>query len=230
MEPLATGDIKMSLPFEAVIGEYQAATSDDIRLWSSGSVKRRLRPFENRHDWHDVAGTIWDERIFGPVSDWRCPCGRFDGSENARVVCPICGVRIAASVSRKIRMAHINLPVKIPHPFVADAERIDAIPIVPAYYWQTVAGEPLAKAYEEVVHQSLTTPSVEDLVGAYGVVIAHVEALFEHAPESDPDERERLARGLAMKLRPLIIEGMDENAEDDDEDDDWGELKLADDY
>ncbi len=205
---------------EEDLPKYVAATSEDIRTWSRGAVKRRLRHEERRDDWRQVEGTLWDEHIFGPTRDYECACGRFAGREAAGTICPSCRVKVMSSQARTFRFGHINLLVKIPHPFIAGAEPLDAIPVVPAINWQSHFGQPLAEAYEEIVHLSLIEAADEEIVGAYGVVLAHLERLYGEAPAHDPDQIERLARGMALKVKPP--------EEEDIEYEDWGELKLAD--
>ena len=96
-------------------------------------------------------------------------------------------------------------------------------------------GESLANAYEEIVRCSLMDPTPEDVSGVYGVVLANLEKLYEDTLDYNTDQREQLARGMALKVRELDIEhvvhepNLDDSIaeDDDDEDDDWGELKLS---
>ena len=223
----------MSQPIDSVLDQYQPLTSEQIRSWSSGSVKRRLRAEERRDDWRVVQDTLWDQHIFGSVKDWECACGKFKGYVNAKVVCNLCGVKVVSKVARTIRFGHINLTARIPHPFFADTEPLDAVPIVPACFWESVYGEPLAAAYEEVLRCSLSKLSVEDVMGAYGRVIAHLEKLYED--ESDTEVADRLARGMAIKrcdpageqLRTTAADEKQDQGEDDEEPPDWDNLKLA---
>lgn len=215
----------MPAPIDSELNAFQAATSAQIRTWSSGSLKRRLLPFERRDDWRQTQGTLWDQRIFGPVEDWKCPCGRFEGEEHSGVICPVCGVKVVSRAARRLRFGHVNLPVRIPHPFFAEAEALDAVPVVPPVYWETLAGQPLATAYEELVHLAMLAVPREDLVGAFGVILAHVERAYEHAHESDPDEIERLARGMALVPKPVEVP---DDAAGDDDGVDWDQLRLLD--
>ena len=137
----------MSRTIESEIDLYLAATSDDIRGWSRGALKRRMRAEDRRDDWRQTEGTLWDQRIFGPVKDFECACGRFKGRESSGAVCPVCRVKVVSREARHIRFGHINFGIEFPHPFIADAAPLNAIPIVPAYYWENrarrVAGERL---------------------------------------------------------------------------------------
>lgn len=205
---------------ETVLDNYVAATSERIRMWSSGSVRRPLRQFERPDQWWLVQHTLWDQHIFGTEEDYKCPCGRFNGMEYSGAICPVCNVKVTLRRSRQFRFGHINLPVLIPHPFFAEAEPLDVVPVVPAIHWETLAGKPLADAYEEIAHLAMGMPAVEDLSGAYGVVLVHLEHLYEQTPDFDVETAERLARGMALAPKPEEIEY--------DESEDSGELRLLD--
>jgi DNA-directed RNA polymerase beta' subunit len=224
----------MSRTIETDLAQYQAATSAQIRLWSSGSVKRRLRPFERREDWRQTQGTLWDARLFGPRESWKCACGKFDGEEFSGTVCNVCGVKVVSNVSRKVRFAHVNLPLEIPHPYFAEAEPLDCVPIIPIVHWETPRGAALAEAYEELVHVSLLVPSREDCVAAYGRIIALLEGLYSEQIEHDEETAHRIARGLALIPGPVeeLTPSADQaggEADDEGEEIDWDNLKFEED-
>jgi len=221
----------MATAIETNLERYIAATSEQVRMWSHGPLKRRLKPFEHRDDWTQVRGTLWDQRIFGPIEDYRCACGRFSGQEYSGAICPNCDVMSMWSRARRFRFGHINLATKIPHPFFADAEPIDAIPVIPAFYWENPKQPALADAYEELLHQSLLEAPEVELVGAYGVILAHVEQFYEHAPGWDPYQAERLARGMLLVPNPDYVDPNAEPAEPEEampDDFDWDNIKFAD--
>lgn len=218
-------------PIESFIADFAAATPDQIRSWSSGSIKRRLRPGELRDDWRIVADTLWDQRIFGPVNELECACGKFSGIQYIGVVCDRCRVKVMHSKAREIRFGHINLATPIPHPFVAGAKPLDAVPIIPARNWETIAGEPLAAAYDELLHCSVAGLPREDHVGAYGVIIAHIEHLITQTPEDEIHQRLNLARGLAL-VSPDEVAPPEEPdttpAQEKEWDVDWDNVKFVD--
>lgn len=220
---------------ETHLERYIAATSEQVRTWSHGRLKRRLRPFENTDEWAQVQGTIYDQRIFGPKEAYRCACGRFNGQEYSGAVCPICGVQAMWKEGRRYRFGHINLigGVTIPHPFFPDAERIDAVPVAPAVYWDSPERHALADAYEELLHQALIIAPAEDIQGALGVVLAHLERYYEHAPAWDPYESLRIARGMLLVPNPEYVASVEEHdkmIEPVEEDDgvDWNNIPLVD--
>ena len=89
------------------------ATSEDIRGWSRGEVKkpetinyRTLRPERDG---------LFCERIFGPTRDWECACGKYKRVRFKGIVCERCGVEVTRSKVRRERMGHIELAAPVVH-------------------------------------------------------------------------------------------------------------------
>jgi DNA-directed RNA polymerase subunit beta' len=89
------------------------ATSDDIRSWSSGEVKkpetinyRTLKPEKDG---------LFCEKIFGPTKDWECSCGKYKRVRFKGIVCERCGVEVTKSSVRRERMGHIELAAPVTH-------------------------------------------------------------------------------------------------------------------
>ncbi|MEK7197919.1 MAG: DNA-directed RNA polymerase subunit beta', partial [Patescibacteria group bacterium] len=58
---------------------------------------------------------LFDERIFGPVKDWECYCGKYRRIRYKGVVCDKCGVEVTRAIVRRERMGHIKLAVPVAH-------------------------------------------------------------------------------------------------------------------
>jgi len=89
------------------------ASSQTIKSWSKGEVRkaetinyRTLKPEKDG---------LFCERIFGPVRDWECNCGKYKGNKFRGVVCDRCGVEVTKSSVRRERMGHINLAAPVTH-------------------------------------------------------------------------------------------------------------------
>ncbi len=97
--------------FDAI--SIRIASPDDIRKWSRGEVKKpetiNYRTFKPEKD------GLFCERIFGPVKDWECSCGKYRKVKHRGITCDRCGVEITESKVRRERMAHINLAVPVTH-------------------------------------------------------------------------------------------------------------------
>ena len=89
------------------------ASDENIRMWSRGEVKkpetinyRTLKPEKDG---------LFCERIFGPVKDWECHCGKYKKIRFKGVVCDRCGVEVTKSKVRRERMGHIELAAPVAH-------------------------------------------------------------------------------------------------------------------
>ncbi len=89
------------------------ATSDQIRSWSYGEVKkpetinyRTLKPEKDG---------LFDERIFGPQKDWECYCGKYKRIRYKGIICERCGVEVTRAKVRRERMGHIELAAPVTH-------------------------------------------------------------------------------------------------------------------
>ena len=58
---------------------------------------------------------LFCERIFGPVKDWECHCGKYKRIRYRGVICDRCGVEVTLSKVRRERMGHIELAVPVAH-------------------------------------------------------------------------------------------------------------------
>ncbi len=89
------------------------AGSDDIRGWSHGEVKkpetinyRTLKPEKDG---------LFCEKIFGPMRDWECQCGKYKRIRFKGIICERCGVEVTRSKVRRERMGHIELASPVAH-------------------------------------------------------------------------------------------------------------------
>ncbi len=89
------------------------ASSSQIRGQSYGEVKKpetiNYRTFKPEWD------GLFCERIFGPVKDFECNCGKYKWVKNKNVVCDRCGVEVTEASVRRERMGHIELAVPVTH-------------------------------------------------------------------------------------------------------------------
>src|SRR5213594_3678544 len=91
----------------------QVASPDVIRSWSKGEVKNPETI--NYRTFKPEKGGLFCERIFGPVKDWECPCGKYKRIKHRGVVCDRCGVEVTLARVRRERMGHIELAVPVSH-------------------------------------------------------------------------------------------------------------------
>ncbi|MCE5252119.1 DNA-directed RNA polymerase subunit beta' [bacterium] len=97
--------------FDAI--RIQLASPERIREWSFGEVTKpetiNYRSFKPERD------GLFCERIFGPVKDWECQCGKYKRIRYRGVVCDRCGVEVTQAKVRRERMGHIELAVPVVH-------------------------------------------------------------------------------------------------------------------
>jgi len=102
-----------SKPAEFAAIQIQIASPEVIRSWSYGEVTKpetiNYRSFKPERD------GLFCERIFGPVKDWECNCGKYKRIRFRGIVCDRCGVEVTQSKVRRERMGHIELAVPVSH-------------------------------------------------------------------------------------------------------------------
>jgi DNA-directed RNA polymerase subunit beta' len=101
-DPLAFNALRISI-----------AAPDKIREWSYGEVKKpetiNYRTFKPERD------GLFCAKIFGPVKDYECNCGKYKRMKHRGVVCEKCGVEVIQSKVRRERMGHITLASPVAH-------------------------------------------------------------------------------------------------------------------
>jgi len=89
------------------------ASPETILSWSHGEVRKQETI--NYRTQKPERGGLFCERIFGPVKDYECNCGRYKGPKYKGIVCEKCGVEVTLSKVRRERMGHIELAVPVAH-------------------------------------------------------------------------------------------------------------------
>lgn len=102
---------KSTTDFEAI--RIKIASPEKIREWSYGEVKKpetiNYRTFKPEKD------GLFCAKIFGPVKDWECLCGKYKRMKHRGVVCDKCGVEVIQAKVRRERMGHIELATPVAH-------------------------------------------------------------------------------------------------------------------
>ncbi len=101
-DPLSFSAIRISL-----------ASPDKIKEWSRGEVKKpetiNYRTFKPERD------GLFCAKIFGPVKDYECNCGKYKRMKHRNIVCEKCGVEVIQSKVRRERLGHISLATPVAH-------------------------------------------------------------------------------------------------------------------
>jgi len=89
------------------------ASPEKIREWSHGEVKKpetiNYRTFKPERD------GLFCAKIFGPIKDYECLCGKYKRMKHRGIVCEKCGVEVIQSKVRRERLGHINLATPVAH-------------------------------------------------------------------------------------------------------------------
>ena len=100
-----------SVSFDAM--RIRVASPEKIRSWSYGEVKKpetiNYRSFKPERD------GLFCAKIFGPIKDWECNCGKYKRMKHRGIVCDKCGVEVIQSKVRRERMGHIELAAPVAH-------------------------------------------------------------------------------------------------------------------
>lgn len=93
--------------------EIRIASPDVIKSWSHGEVRKpetiNYRSLKAEKD------GLFDEKIFGPIKDYECYCGKYKGARYKGFECDKCGVEVTQSKVRRERMGHISLAAPVAH-------------------------------------------------------------------------------------------------------------------
>ncbi len=89
------------------------ASPETVLNWSKGEV---VKPETiNYRTYKPEMGGLFCERIFGPVKDWECHCGKYKRIRYKDIICDRCGVEVTEKKVRRERMGHIELVVPVAH-------------------------------------------------------------------------------------------------------------------
>ena len=164
--------------FDAI--KISLASADQIRSWSHGEVKkpetinyRTLKPEKDG---------LFCEKIFGPVKDWECACGKYKGIRFKGIICERCGVEVTTAKVRRERMGHIELAAPVSH----------------IWYFKSPASFPMSRLLD------MKSKDLEKVLYFASYVITDVDT---EAREADADD---LKEELAADLEKLDAERDDQ--------------------
>ncbi|CAH2601651.1 RNA polymerase subunit beta' [Rhodovastum atsumiense] len=105
------GQTGQSMTFDQI--RIQMASPEQIRSWSYGEIKKpetiNYRTFKPERD------GLFCARIFGPIKDYECLCGKYKRMKFRGIICEKCGVEVTLAKVRRERMGHIELASPVAH-------------------------------------------------------------------------------------------------------------------
>ncbi|MEO0143464.1 MAG: DNA-directed RNA polymerase subunit beta' [candidate division WOR-3 bacterium] len=206
------------------------ADPETIKTWSYAEMKGRERgeyglgevkkpETINYRTQKPEPGGLFCERIFGPIKDYECSCGKYKGRKYAGVICDRCHVEVTESRVRRERMGYIELAVPVAHIWfykippsiigtLLDISRSDLEEVL--YYGAYIVINP-GKVPGIKKGEVLTMQKYEELVKEYGKdafeagmgaeAIKKLLAEFSEPVEGNKTKLEKLLEELTVKLR-----------------------------
>ncbi|POF63411.1 DNA-directed RNA polymerase subunit beta' [Novacetimonas maltaceti] len=105
------GQTGQAMTFDQI--KIQLASAEQIRSWSYGEIKKpetiNYRTFKPERD------GLFCARIFGPIKDYECLCGKYKRMKFRGIICEKCGVEVTLAKVRRERMGHIELASPVAH-------------------------------------------------------------------------------------------------------------------
>jgi len=183
--------------------KIQIASPEKIRSWSYGEVKkpetinyRTLKPEKDG---------LFCAKIFGPVKDYECLCGKYKRMKYRGIVCEKCGVEVTLSKVRRERMGHIDLACPVAHIWFLKSlpSRIGLLVDMPLkdleavlYFEKYMVVEPGLTPLK--MHELLTDEQYEKALEEYGEDSFHVgigaEALKDYLSQIDLEQEAKEMR------------------------------------
>jgi DNA-directed RNA polymerase subunit beta' len=189
-----------SNPFELTspITDFDAirimlASPEKIRSWSHGEVTKpetiNYRTFKPERD------GLFCARIFGPVTDWECLCGKYKRMKHRGVICDKCGVEVTVSKVRRERMGHIELASPCSHipPDLRPMVQLDG---------GRFATSDLNDLYRRVINRNNRLKRLLDL-GAPDIIVNNEKRMLQEAVDALFDNGRRGRPVAGQSGRPL---------------------------
>jgi DNA-directed RNA polymerase subunit beta' len=183
------------------------ASPEEILERSSGEV---LKPETiNYRTYKPERDGLFCERIFGPVKDFECHCGKYKRIRYKGIVCDRCGVEVTEKKVRRERMGHINLVVPVAHIWYfrslpnkigyllgLPTKKLDAI----IYYERYVVINPGIKAIDGIKYLDFLTEE------EYLEILESLPKENQHLDETDPN---KFMAGMGAEAIAKLLERID---------------------
>ncbi|TFH30079.1 MAG: DNA-directed RNA polymerase subunit beta', partial [Deltaproteobacteria bacterium] len=183
------------------------ASPEQIRKWSHGEVKKpetlNYRTFKPERD------GLFCAKIFGPIKDYECNCGKYKRMKHRGIVCEKCGVEVIQSKVRRERMGHIELASPVAHIWFLKSlpSRIATILDMPMkdveaviYFEKYIVLDPW---------ETDTQPQEVLTEGKYREKFEEYRELFKGDKEKRDSLRERFRVGMGAEAIRTLLAGLD---------------------
>lgn len=176
--------------------KIKLASPETILSWSHGEVTKP-ETINYRTQRPEKEG-LFDEKIFGPIRDWECYCGKYKRIRYKNIVCDKCGVEVTKSSVRRERMGHISLAVPVAHIWflrsvpsrlglVLDlgVQELERLVYFAAYIITSVDEEARANTLEQI--ESEFKSKKKEIESRYETLLAKTRTQLEQELKGDAD-------------------------------------------
>ncbi|MBI2607359.1 MAG: DNA-directed RNA polymerase subunit beta' [Candidatus Doudnabacteria bacterium] len=180
--------------FKAV--RLKLASPQDILAWSYGEVTKP-ETINYRTQRPEKDG-LFDEKIFGPIKDWECYCGKYKRIRYKGIVCDKCGVEVTKASVRRERMGHIKLAAPVAHIWflrgvpsrlglVLDlsVQELEKVVYFAAYIITQVDEEARANTLEQIEREFKSKK--KEIEGRYTGLLNHAKSSQKQADKEDAE-------------------------------------------
>ncbi|MCS7170799.1 MAG: DNA-directed RNA polymerase subunit beta', partial [Aquificaceae bacterium] len=203
------------LPFERI--KLMLASPEEIRGWSYGEVKKPETINYRTHK--PEKDGLFCAKIFGPIKDYECLCGKYRGKRFEGTICDRCGVEVTKSYVRRKRFGHIDLAAPVAHIWffkstpskiatllgmsVRDVERV--------IYFESylVIEYPMNEEEERVFAQQEDTLPIKDDMGNVKFVRLHVVDEETYNAEFAVSLEHKYEGGMGAEMIKRVLSALD---------------------
>ncbi|MEJ7553895.1 MAG: DNA-directed RNA polymerase subunit beta', partial [Aquificaceae bacterium] len=203
------------LPFERI--KLMLASPEEIRSWSYGEVKKPETINYRTHK--PEKDGLFCAKIFGPIKDYECLCGKYRGKRFEGTICDRCGVEVTRSYVRRKRFGHIDLAAPVAHIWflkstpskiatllglsVRDVERV--------IYFESylVIEYPMSEEEEKVFRQQEDTLPLKDEIGNTRFVKLHVVDEDTYNAEFAVSLEHKYEGGMGAEIIKKVLASLD---------------------
>ncbi len=203
------------LPFDRI--KLMLASPEDIRSWSYGEVKKPETINYRTHK--PEKDGLFCAKIFGPIKDYECLCGKYKGKRFEGTICDKCGVEVTKSYVRRKRFGHIDLAAPVAHIWflksapskIATLLGISARDAEKVAYFESylVVEYPMSEDEERRFEEAEDTIPLRDDMGKTKFVRLHIVDEERYLKEYAVDLEHKYEGGMGAEMLKKVLSMLD---------------------
>ncbi|MDW8097164.1 MAG: DNA-directed RNA polymerase subunit beta' [Aquificaceae bacterium] len=203
------------LPFERI--KLMLASPEEIKSWSYGEVKKPETINYRTHK--PEKDGLFCAKIFGPIKDYECLCGKYKGKRFEGTICDRCGVEVTRSYVRRKRFGHIELAAPVAHIWflkstpskIATLMGLSVRDVERVIYFESylVIEYPMNEEEEKTFSQQEDTLPLRDELGNVKFVKLHVVDEETYNAEFAPNLEHKYEGGMGAEIVKKVLSALD---------------------